>query len=305
MRTQPNSKKDPFRIVTALAVLMPLAATAVGCAGRMAKQDQEDQQQQAAAASPATSQTGDPRTTNLAVTARMEALEAKIAQLNEKLDAERLALDNFVNAHSPKMSGVPAQAAETVGTPVSAAPLAAETESGFINDSAIQVYRKAEVLLISQRYPDAILAFSNFLEKFPDHPLAGSAQFHVGEAYFKQKEYRQADQEFQKVLTSYDRSPHISETLKLMADAEDRLNKSQDAARHRQQLTSLFANSPAAQNVAQASPGAMNAEAPREESTMPEAGVPTAPVTKAMKGGLDEPPPTAPLGNSETSPAKE
>jgi TolA-binding protein len=351
-RTQADSKVTAtLRIATFVAVL----AAVNGCAGRMARQDQDDDaaaKQQAAgtpqAAATQNNQTAaagaplapvappaDPRTTPLAMSARLETLEAKISQLNEKLDAERAAMDNFLTAHSPKAAGSPSQAADTVGIPVSSAPVSTDPESGFVNDASIHAYRKAEILQVSQKYADAILAFSSFLEKYPDHPLAGSAQFHIGEAYFKEKQYSQADQEFQKVLTSYDRSVHIAETLKLMAEAEEHLSKSQEAAKHREQLTSLFANSPAAQNVTSstsstpvsnsvvespkeaepaphhaAAPTAHEAEPTNEGTTIRDSDVPSAPMTRAQKGGLDEPPPTAPVTTGagqtgETAPSKE
>lgn len=223
----------------------------------------------------------------IGMSARLDALESKMSAMNDKLDATRISLDNFLTAHQPKSAGVPNQASETVGMAVVSKPVSTDSESGYVNDDAIQQYRKAEILLASQKYADSTLAFSTFLEKYPDHPLAGSAQFHVGEAYFKQKEYRQAEQEFQKVLTSYDRSIHVADTLRMMADAEDRLAKTQEAARHRQQLTSLFANSPAA---AQTTASAKIAE---PETAVAPSEAPAR--ANGVKPSLDEPPPTAPV----------
>lgn len=93
------------------------------------------------------------------------------------------------------------------------------------------------------------MAFSEFLEKAPDHPLAGSAQFYVGESYFKQKEYKLALQEYQRVLTSYDRSPVVADTLARMITTEEILKKQPEAEKHQHLLTSLFPNSPAARSL--------------------------------------------------------
>src|SRR6185437_5013889 len=98
-------------------------------------------------------------------------------------------------AHEPKGAGTPEQAVDTVGIPVSAAPLAG-AGAGFVDNDAVHQYRKAAILLETQRYADAITAFSAFLGSYPDSPLAGSAQFHIGEAYYRQKQYTQAEQEF-------------------------------------------------------------------------------------------------------------
>jgi hypothetical protein len=72
------------------------------------------------------------------------------------------------------------------------------------------------------------------------------------------------------VLTSYDRSPHISDTLRDLAATEDALGLREQAARHRQLLSSLFAQSPAATQLV-ASTGAT---AQREGAATP----PTAPM---------------------------
>ncbi len=144
-----------------------------------------------------------------------------------------------------KPNAVIGHPSENGGSPVSSSPARHDPEAGFLNDEPIQIFRKAMITFQGQSYPEAILIFSRFLEKFPDHALAGSAQFYVGEAYMKQKEYKLALSEFQRVLTSYDRSAHVSDTLIEMALAEDTLKKSQQASVHRHLLSTLFPQSPA------------------------------------------------------------
>jgi tol-pal system protein YbgF len=105
------------------------------------------------------------------------------------------------------------------------------------------------VLFSSGSYSDAILAFSKFIEVYPDHPLAGNAQYYVGESYFKQKEYRLAIEEFDRVLTSYDRSSHVASTLLRMSQAEEELKKPEDAKKHKMALVSLFPQSTEAAQI--------------------------------------------------------
>jgi tol-pal system protein YbgF len=49
----------------------------------------------------------------------------------------------------------------------------------------------------------AVLEFLDFIAKFPKHPLAGHAQYWIGEAYYVQRDYRQALTEFQKAVEQY------------------------------------------------------------------------------------------------------
>jgi len=182
-----------------------------------------------------------------ALNLRIESLETKLSSVNDKFEASKAALDQALSGQGTRNTEVNPHPAEKFGTGIAAAPVSNDPEAGFINDEAVQSYRKAMILFQARKYPEAVLGFSAFLERQPDHPLAGSAQYYVGRAYMNQKEYRLAIQEFQRVLTSYDRSIHVTETLRDLAACEEMAQKPEDAARHRQLLTSLFPQSPATQ----------------------------------------------------------
>src|SRR5206468_7143048 len=59
--------------------------------------------------------------------------------------------------------------------------------------AALATYRARE-------HGQAVLEFLDFIGKYPKHPLAANAQYWIGEAYYSQRDYRQALVEFQKVL---------------------------------------------------------------------------------------------------------
>jgi len=223
------------------------------------------------------------RTQMGALNARIEELEGKLTSLNGKLESMQAAASTSADRMERSAAApVIPHPATRAGAPISISKASSDPEAGFMSDDAIQSYRKALVLLQSQQHSESVLAFSNFLEQYPDHPLAGSAQFYVGEAYFQQKEYKLALQEYRRVLTSYDRSAQVPEALHKMALAEDLLNMKEDAKAHRQLLTSLYPQSPAA--------GA-NAEQESTESSAPR--------------GLDGVPPTAPLKSQMNEPKRE
>lgn len=234
--------------------------------------------------------------------ARLEALETRIGSLADKVSATQSSVDNLMANRKALPAPVVSHPSDGAGTEPAETLASNDPEAGFVSDRAIQDFRKGQILLDARKYPEAALAFSAFVEKYPDHPLAGSAQFEIGESYFKQKDYKKAVHELERVLTSYDRSPHISDTLRDLADAEDGLRMPEQAARHRQLLTSLFPQSPAAN---------LSAGPASVESAPAVSNTPT--VTPAPGSGanrLDEPPqssaiPTAPLtpppGNAEAT----
>ena len=168
-----------------------------------------------------------------------------------------------MQAHSNrgKMTEVPELPTDNAGALAEEpAPIPNDPEAGFTQDAAVQNFRKALIIFQGLKYPEATLAFSDFLEKYPDHAMAGAAQFYIAEAYTKQNEPKLALQEYQKLLTTYDRSSHVADTLKQMAAAEDTLKRREEAARHRQLLTSLFPLSPAASELEIASKSENSAE---------------------------------------------
>jgi tol-pal system protein YbgF len=59
----------------------------------------------------------------------------------------------------------------------------------------------------------AALEFAEFVNQFPTHPQAAAAQNYIGEAFYRQRDYRQAAAEFQKTVDNYTQAPQVSEAL--------------------------------------------------------------------------------------------
>lgn len=66
--------------------------------------------------------------------------------------------------------------------------------------AAEATFNAAVVTFRAREHGQAVLEFLDFLTKYPKHPLASSAQYWIGEAYYTQRDYRQALAEYQKVL---------------------------------------------------------------------------------------------------------
>lgn len=214
--------------------------------------------------------------------AREEELEHQVKMLNAKVEVLEARLSVLpLESEGKRLRGTPVNAhpADGGGTRVKTAPVPTDPEAGFVNDEAVQIFRRAMVLHRAGKYSESLMRFSGFLERFPDHPLAGAAQFYMGNSYFMQQEYKLALQEYQRVLTSYDRSSLVARTLAEMAQAEDRLQRTTEAARHRQLLNSLFPHSPfASESVAAA--GANAGTSSTDSSSAPTTSTtPTAPTS--------------------------
>jgi TolA-binding protein len=222
------------KIPIALSVLAVLSLTVVSaCATGRSKQDQEE-------LNALRNQVGEMRTALAALSSRIETVEVKAVANEAPAQKPRPAPQPAPLAVEP----VPVHPAEGAGKAPKATSSPRDPDGALVNDDAIQDYRKAMIQFRAAQYADSALAFSAFLEKYPDHPLAGGAQYFVGKSYMNQGEFKLALQELGRVLTSYDRSSHVAATLRDLADVEEALKKPEDAARHRQLLLSLFPHSP-------------------------------------------------------------
>lgn len=236
-----------------------------------------------------------------ALSAQVQSLEAKIETLNEKIDAQRSVLDNWISSQQAHTQNIGSRPQDSAGIALNTPSAASDPALGFSSDEAVKLYRKDMVLFRSKNYPDAVLGFSAFVDRFPDHALAGSAQYFLAEGYFAQHQPKLAAREYQRVLMTYDRSPHIADTLERIAECEDVLGNRPGAAKHREMLMTLFPASPAAaraktvgSSAATASERPISQSAPQAPSAQ-SAQTNAAPESDATNSdGLDSPPPTAP-----------
>lgn len=221
------------------------------------------------------SQVADLQAAVIKLNERIQFQEDKIASLNDQLAAAQTSLQQArAGSEPPATRPHPStQAGESVS--LQDEPL---SQMAFEDSDAVSKFRNATVLFDSQKYAEAILAFSQFLKEYADHPLAGAAQYFTGEAYFQQKEYGLALKEFNRVLVSYDRSTHVSDAIARVADCQEKLGQKIEAIRGRETLVSLFPQSPLAP-LARAPKSGSSAEMP-QESAPARALVPeTAPMT--------------------------
>jgi len=97
-------------------------------------------------------------------------------------------------APAPNVARAPAPAP----APPSSAPPARPAPKAGGNPE--QEYAAALATFRAREHGQAVLDFIDFMAKYPKHPLAGNAQYWIGEAYWAQRDYRQALVEFEKVF---------------------------------------------------------------------------------------------------------
>jgi tol-pal system protein YbgF len=91
------------------------------------------------------------------------------------------------------------------------------------------LYEQANESLLRRQFGDAEAGFSNFLQKFPDHSLAGSAQYWLGETFYAQGDFKRAAQSFLKGYKSYPKSRRAADSLLKLGLSLGRLGQGDQA----------------------------------------------------------------------------
>lgn len=190
--------------------------------------------------------------------ARIQDLETRITAMNEKLN-ERLDEKAVQKPNQPEAKVIRPSIAAAKGIP----------HEEIMQDEAIDRYREAKIIFDSNRFSDSVLEFSDFVKNFSQHVFAPAAQYYLGAAYYKQKEFKIAEEEWSRGLISFPHSQFTADTLRGLMEVSTQLNKPEKTTYFSQRLLMLFPNSPQAKGVV-----ARTASDQGTASTMPESAIP-------------------------------
>ncbi len=104
----------------------------------------------------------------------------------------------------------------TIGQPPAGNGDAVETVSlqpDATTETPESLYEKANESLLRRQFGDAEAGFTTFLQKYPDHSLAGSATYWLGETFYAQGDFKRAAQSFLKGYKSYPKSRRAADSL--------------------------------------------------------------------------------------------
>ena len=159
-----------------------------------------------------------------ALTRRLESLSSTLASLTGRVDE----LNTRVETLNRQLR---TSAAPTPATPAPSAPnVAPATPGGRPTTGALQpqdIYQAAYLDFSKGSYALAIAGFREFLRRFPDHDLAGNAQYWIGEAHYSlargyanqnqsdkaREALEQAVTEFRRVVANYPRGEKVPAAL--------------------------------------------------------------------------------------------
>ena len=119
-------------------------------------------------------------------------------------------------------------------------------------DSPETLYEHSNESLLRRQFGDAEAGFRTFIEKYPEHSLAGSAQYWLGETYYAQSDFRQAAQAFLQGYKQYPKSRRAADSLLKLGISLDRLGQRQQACAAYESVSSEYPKAVEARKRAQA-----------------------------------------------------
>jgi len=100
-------------------------------------------------------------------------------------------------------------------------------------------------------YPLAISAFQGFMVTYPTSKLAPSAQYWIGNAYYAQRDFKQAIAAQQRVVTQWPDDPKAADALLNIASSQEAAGDRRGAQKSLETLLSKYPASPAAASARQ------------------------------------------------------
>ena len=107
-------------------------------------------------------------------------------------------------------------------------------------NSPDEAYEQAYGQYKAAQYAAAVKSFQAFLVKYPKHPLAGNAQYWLGESYFSQSQFDKSAKAFALDYQSYPHSPKAPEALLKLGMSLNSLGKATEACLTYAQLKKQF-----------------------------------------------------------------
>lgn len=96
-------------------------------------------------------------------------------------------------------------------------------------ESPESLYERSNESLLRRQFGDAEAGFSTFMSKYPDHSLAGSAQYWLGETFYAQGDFKRAAQTFLQGYKKYPKSRRAADSLLKLGISLNRLGQSEQA----------------------------------------------------------------------------
>lgn len=107
-------------------------------------------------------------------------------------------------------------------------------------------YQSAYALIKEKKFEESVARLHEFIDKFPDSPLAGNAYYWLGEVYLVLPKLEQARQAFSIVVQAYPEHSKVADSLFKLGVAYDRLQNAAESQKYLTEVQKRYPESTAA-----------------------------------------------------------
>jgi len=132
----------------------------------------------------------------------LDETKGEIAKLSDQLAQTQKILET-INTPPPANTAAQGQSGAPAGGSAAADGPPPVPDPNALYNSAYADYTQGQ-------YPLVIQGFQQYLQNYGDTDLASNAQFYIGDAYYLQKKYKQAIQEYDKCIERYPKGNKIA-----------------------------------------------------------------------------------------------
>ncbi len=238
-------------MVGLLAVLPSAGLSAPQAAGVALEQRVERLERRAARITELTLAVDALRQENSRLRGEMERLQHELQQLRRQQRDLYLDIDQRLSrlqARPPAPPAVMGDAAEG-GAPTGDAGEGEPPAPAAFDPQRVQAEYQAAYALLSpreRRYAEAAAAFSEFLKKYPQAPLAANARYWLGEAYYVSQKNAEAKAAFQALIDQHPDSAKVPGALYKIGRILAAEGDTEGARKTFKQLIARYPDSPAA-----------------------------------------------------------
>jgi tol-pal system protein YbgF len=168
--------------------------------------------------------------------AQTNEINRSVSQLQQEVD--RLAVKRTPQGNTRQAARDP--------IPSSTAERPAALQPQAPSDHAMRDYQQQYALLRAGNLDGAINGFNQFIQRYPSSPLAGNAQYWLGECYYAQRNFSQAILEFERVYNQYPSSEKVPAALLKIGYSNLELEKPATARSIFRQIVRSYPKSPEA-----------------------------------------------------------
>jgi tol-pal system protein YbgF len=124
------------------------------------------------------------------------------------------------------------------------------TGNSAVASSPDKLYESAYDHLLGRRFGPAEAEFKLFIDRYSDNPLAGDAQYWLGETYYVQNDYKQAAQSFLKSYRDYGKGRKAPDSLLKLGLSLNQLGQKPQACSSFAEVAKQFPKAAAVRNQA-------------------------------------------------------